>query len=64
MEWAHRWWGRSLGMYFLIPFAGFVAKGWINKALMRRLLAIFAAGGAQGLIGWWMVKVRWWSRVC
>jgi len=56
MEWAHRMWGRGLGLYFLAPFTLFLAKRWLTPPLTRRLLAIFAAGGAQGLIGWWMVK--------
>lgn len=51
-------WGRGLGLYFLAPFTLFLAKRWLTPPLTRRLLAIFAAGGAQGLIGWWMVKAR------
>ena len=56
MEWAHRMWGRGLGVYFAIPFAYFASRGQLNAALTRRLLIIFGAGGAQGFIGWWMVK--------
>merc|ERR1719498_2126900 len=53
MEWAHRMWGRALGFAFLLPFAFFAARGaatgatYLNPALRRRLLLIFAAGGGQ-----------------
>jgi len=56
MEWGHRMWGRVLGLAFAGPFAYFCVKGAMTGPLARRLLAIFAAGGAQGLVGWWMVK--------
>mgnify|MGYP005841737939 CR=1 FL=1 len=56
MEYAHRMWGRALGFVFAVPFAYFVAKGYVTRQLGVRLSALFALGGAQGLIGWWMVK--------
>ncbi|XP_037468371.1 cytochrome c oxidase assembly protein COX15-like [Triticum dicoccoides] len=56
MEYAHRMWGRALGFVFAVPFAYFVAKGYVTRQLGIRLSALFALGGAQGLIGWWMVK--------
>ncbi|KAJ8500979.1 hypothetical protein OPV22_011531 [Ensete ventricosum] len=56
MEYAHRMWGRGLGMVFAFPFMYFLAKGFITRQLGLRLSALFALGGAQGLIGWWMVK--------
>jgi heme a synthase len=56
MEYAHRMWGRALGFLFAFPFAYFVAKGYVTHQLGLRLSALFALGGGQGLIGWWMVK--------
>lgn len=56
MEYAHRMWGRALGFVFAGPFACFIAKGYVTRQLGLRLSALFALGGAQGLIGWWMVK--------
>ncbi|CAO2202354.1 unnamed protein product [Urochloa humidicola] len=56
MEYAHRMWGRALGFVFAGPFAYFIAKGYVTRQLGLRLCALFALGGGQGLIGWWMVK--------
>ncbi|CAL5001460.1 unnamed protein product [Urochloa decumbens] len=56
MEYAHRMWGRALGFVFAGPFAYFIAKGYVTRQLGLRLSALFALGGGQGLIGWWMVK--------
>lgn len=56
MEYAHRMWGRGLGFAFAGPFAYFIAKGFITRPLALRLSALMAMGGAQGLVGWWMVK--------
>ncbi|KAE8733489.1 putative galactinol--sucrose galactosyltransferase 1 [Hibiscus syriacus] len=52
MEYAHRMWGRALGVMFALPFSYFLRKGYIGL----RLSALFALGAGQGLIGWWMVK--------
>jgi hypothetical protein len=56
MEYAHRMWGRALGLVFAVPATYFVARGWVNAALGRRLGLLFAMGAAQGLVGWWMVR--------
>ncbi|KAJ6814313.1 cytochrome c oxidase assembly protein COX15 isoform X2 [Iris pallida] len=56
MEYAHRMWGRGLGVMFALPCTYFLAKGFITRQLGLRLSALFALGGTQGLIGWWMVK--------
>jgi heme a synthase len=55
-EWVHRLLGRLVGVAFLLPFLGFLAAGQISRPLMGRLAAIFALGGLQGLIGWYMVS--------
>ncbi|XP_020599918.1 cytochrome c oxidase assembly protein COX15 [Phalaenopsis equestris] len=56
MEYAHRMWGRALGVIFVAPFSFFLVKGYITRQLGIRLSALFALGAGQGLIGWWMVK--------
>uniref|UniRef100_A0A5B7B8W3 Cytochrome c oxidase assembly protein COX15 n=1 Tax=Davidia involucrata TaxID=16924 RepID=A0A5B7B8W3_DAVIN len=56
MEYAHRMWGRGLGILFALPFSYFLRKGYITLQLGVRLSALFALGAGQGLIGWWMVK--------
>jgi heme a synthase len=56
MEWFHRMWGRGLGLVFLGPGAALAATGAIPRPLFGLLGASFALGGAQGLVGWWMVK--------
>ncbi|KAF8403834.1 hypothetical protein HHK36_011940 [Tetracentron sinense] len=56
MEYAHRMWGRGLGVMFALPFTYFLRKGFITLRLGLRLSALFALGAGQGLIGWWMVK--------
>ncbi|KAG6542061.1 hypothetical protein Mapa_016525 [Marchantia paleacea] len=56
MEYAHRMWGRGLGLVFAGPFAYFIAKGYITRPLGLRLSALMAMGAGQGFVGWWMVK--------
>ncbi|XP_044472837.1 cytochrome c oxidase assembly protein COX15 [Mangifera indica] len=56
MEYAHRMWGRGLGIIFALPFSYFLRKGYITLRLGLRLSTLFALGAGQGLIGWWMVK--------
>jgi cytochrome c oxidase assembly protein subunit 15 len=54
-EWGHRLLGRLIGVVFLLPFLFFLWKGWIAPRLRTRLWIIFALGGLQGAVGWWMV---------
>ena len=54
-EWAHRFLGRIIGAAFFLPFVVFWAAGTIPKPLLPRLLGIFALGGLQGALGWYMV---------
>lgn len=55
-EYGHRMLGRFLGVAFGLPALYFIARGRINKSLYPRLGLLFTLGGAQGLVGWWMVK--------
>lgn len=56
MEYAHRMWGRALGLLFGVPFVVFLARRSLSRPLVSRLLLLFGMGGAQGFVGWWMVK--------
>src|SRR5471032_2383776 len=55
-EYAHRLLGRIIGLVFLAPFAWFLARGRIDRALAWKLAGIFVLGGLQGALGWFMVK--------
>lgn len=55
-EWFHRLWGRLIGMVLALPLVYFYVTKKITRALMLRLLVIFALGGMQGFIGWFMVQ--------
>ncbi|HUO92857.1 MAG TPA: COX15/CtaA family protein [Rhizomicrobium sp.] len=55
-EWSHRLLGRLLGFVFLLPFLYFAATGAIAREGYPRMIALFALGGLQGFVGWWMVE--------
>lgn len=55
-EWTHRQLAKFIGVAFLLPFLWFLWRGAIVGELRRRLWIVFALGGLQGAIGWWMVK--------
>ncbi|OYQ24763.1 heme A synthase [Sandarakinorhabdus cyanobacteriorum] len=54
-EYVHRLLGRLVGLAFALPLAWFWLKRQIPAGYKPRLLALFALGGLQGAIGWWMV---------
>ena len=56
MEYAHRMLGRGIGVAFLIPFLVFLAMRAIPPPLVPRLVGLFILGGAQGVLGWYMVR--------
>jgi cytochrome c oxidase assembly protein subunit 15 len=55
-EWGHRFLGRVIGLVFFVPFVFFWLRGMLRRDLNPRLLVLFALGGLQGFIGWWMVS--------
>lgn len=55
LEWAHRLWGRLIGLVFLGPLIWFALRGRIDRPLAGRLGLLFLLGGVQGGIGWFMV---------
>ena len=56
MEFSHRLLGRTVGVVFGVPFLYFAMRGRVNARLAGRLALAFGMGGAQGFIGWWMVR--------
>jgi cytochrome c oxidase assembly protein subunit 15 len=54
-EWSHRALGRLLAIVFLAPFFWFLSRGLVDRALGWKLGGLFALGGLQGAVGWWMV---------
>jgi cytochrome c oxidase assembly protein subunit 15 len=55
-EYAHRLLGRLIGVAFLVPLVVFAWRKRLATGLVPRLAAIFALGGLQGAVGWWMVS--------
>jgi cytochrome c oxidase assembly protein subunit 15 len=55
-EWLHRLWGRMIGVVFGLPLLFFWLRKKIDNKLALKLFAIFALGGLQGFIGWFMVQ--------
>ncbi|GAM22046.1 hypothetical protein SAMD00019534_052210 [Acytostelium subglobosum LB1] len=55
-EYSHRLMGRMIGVAFFFPFVYYLRKGYIDRTLAKKLTAIFLLGGAQGALGWYMVK--------
>jgi heme a synthase len=54
-EWAHRLLGRIVGFAFAVPCLWFCWTGAIRRAEWPRMGVLFALGGLQGFVGWWMV---------
>jgi heme a synthase len=55
-EWTHRFLGRVIGVAFAVPLAYFAATRRLEKRILPRLFLLFALGGAQGALGWYMVS--------
>lgn len=54
-EYIHRLLGRLVGVAFALPFLYFAVRRAIPQGYGWRLTALFALGGLQGAVGWWMV---------
>lgn len=54
-EWSHRLLGRLVGVAFAVPFLVFLWRRMIPTRLIWRCVVLFALGGLQGVVGWWMV---------
>lgn len=55
-EYAHRMLGRLVGAVFALPLLVFWMRREVDARLARRLAGIFLLGGAQGAMGWFMVR--------
>jgi cytochrome c oxidase assembly protein subunit 15 len=56
LEYIHRLLGRIAGLVFFLPLVIYTLCRFISVRRAFKLTAIFALGGMQGLIGWYMVK--------
>lgn len=55
-EYGHRLLGRFIGLAFALPLLYFIARRKVKPEYKMRLFGLLALGGAQGLMGWYMVK--------
>jgi cytochrome c oxidase assembly protein subunit 15 len=55
-EYLHRLVGRLIGVVFIVPFFYFLIKKKLNREWINKSLFLFALGGLQGFLGWFMVK--------
>ncbi len=55
-EWGHRLLARMAGLVFLTPFVYFWAAKKLGRAELPKFVLLFVLGGAQGALGWYMVK--------
>ncbi len=55
LEYLHRVWGQLIGVAFAGGLIWLWATGRIRRALLPQLLLLFALGGLQGFLGWFMV---------
>ena len=54
-EWLHRLLGRLIGVAFALPLAWFAVKRAIPTGYGWKMIGLLALGGAQGVLGWYMV---------
>jgi cytochrome c oxidase assembly protein subunit 15 len=55
-EWFHRFWGRLIGLVYALPFAYFLIKKQIPDGYKLKLFIGLLLGGAQAVMGWYMVE--------
>jgi len=55
-EYFHRLLGRAIGIVFLLPYLWFLVRRRIPPGFAAPLFGLFLLGGAQGALGWYMVK--------
>jgi cytochrome c oxidase assembly protein subunit 15 len=55
-EYLHRLWARLVGAALAVPLAVFLLRGGLPGRLTRRLVGILVLTGAQGVLGWYMVR--------
>ena len=55
-EYSHRLLGRLIGIIFFVPFLVFFLQNRFDRGMKLKMSIAFILGGAQGLMGWYMVK--------
>jgi cytochrome c oxidase assembly protein subunit 15 len=55
-EYAHRLWGRLIGVAYGLPFVWFVVRRQMPRRLLAPLAGLLLLGFAQGGLGWYMVE--------
>jgi cytochrome c oxidase assembly protein subunit 15 len=55
-EYLHRLIGRIIGIVFLVPFIVFWLRKQLPEGFMKKAAVLFALGGFQGFLGWFMVS--------
>jgi len=55
-EYVHRLFGRLIGLAFALPLIWFLVKRAVPRGYALRLVVLLLLGGAQGAIGWLMVR--------
>ena len=55
-EYLHRILGRLIGILYFVPLVWFALRKMIASHLSPMLVLLLALGGAQGLLGWYMVQ--------
>jgi cytochrome c oxidase assembly protein subunit 15 len=55
-EYGHRLLGRLIGFVFAVPLLVFALQKKVRGTLAFKLVLALILGGAQGVLGWWMVK--------
>lgn len=56
MEWGHRILGRLIGVVFVVPLVYFASRKKISSSMISKLSGLTLLIGAQGVLGWYMVK--------
>ncbi|HEX6217768.1 MAG TPA: COX15/CtaA family protein [Sphingomicrobium sp.] len=54
-EWLHRLLGRLIGLAFALPLVWFAIRRAIPRGYGWKLVGLLILGGAQGVLGWYMV---------
>jgi cytochrome c oxidase assembly protein subunit 15 len=55
-EYVHRLLGRGIGVVFGLPMVWFMVRRRVSVRFGAILVGLFALGGMQGVVGWWMVR--------
>ena len=55
-EWTHRFLGRFIGFAVFVPLAFLWATRRLEARTARSMILLLVLGGAQGALGWYMVK--------